>query len=236
MNRPQLSRFCPHVFRPFRIGKLRRSHCSTFPVSEEVFANKKASFLSPVAHNGYVSIPSFCSYQPQIPTWQETFRIGNAWHERRFNDVNGRRLREKKMICPRRVAQDSLNLRNDCAPTDKIDGGGKQRLFCHRFESARHPLPPHLTPSCKNLVQPLSARTFHLVLTIPSLQLFCFWNTDVLFAGNRPCEGSARKGDGPYFIQIFGFGAHQRHFRRGASNIQHERALVSLNLSAEISC
>jgi hypothetical protein len=68
MNRPQLSCFCLHLFLPFLFSKLRRSHCSAFPVSEEVFADKKASFLSPVAQNGYVPIPSFCSYQPQTPT------------------------------------------------------------------------------------------------------------------------------------------------------------------------
>src|SRR5258708_37713334 len=68
MNRPQLSYFCPHLFRPFLISKLRRSHCSAFPVSEEVVADKKASFLSPVAQNGYVPLPSFCSSQPQTPT------------------------------------------------------------------------------------------------------------------------------------------------------------------------
>ena len=94
----------------------------------------------------------------------------------------------------------------------------------------------NLAPSCKNLVQLLSARTFHLVLTIPSLQLFCFWNIDALFAGNRPYEGSARKGDDPYFIWIVVFGAHQGYFRRSASNIQHERAFACLNPFAEISC
>ncbi len=46
LNRPQLSCFCPHLFRPFLISKLRRSHCSAFPASEEVVADKKASFLS----------------------------------------------------------------------------------------------------------------------------------------------------------------------------------------------
>ena len=44
MNRPQLSYFCPHLFRPFLISKLRRSHCSALPVSEEVFADKKPLF------------------------------------------------------------------------------------------------------------------------------------------------------------------------------------------------
>ena len=38
-----------------------------FLLTLEVFAEKKASFLSPVAQNGYVPIPSFCSYQPQTP-------------------------------------------------------------------------------------------------------------------------------------------------------------------------
>jgi len=67
MNRPQLSCFCPHLFRPFLISKLRRSHCSAFPVSEQVVADKKASFLSPVAQNGYVPLPSCWSSQPQTP-------------------------------------------------------------------------------------------------------------------------------------------------------------------------
>ncbi len=70
MNRPQLSCFCPHLFWPFLISKPRRSYCSAFPASEEVFADKKASFLSPVAQNGYVPIPSFCSYRPQTPVYR----------------------------------------------------------------------------------------------------------------------------------------------------------------------
>jgi hypothetical protein len=76
MNRHQLSCFCLHLFWPFLISKPRRSYCSAFPVSEEVFADKKASFLSPVAQNGYVPIPNFCSYQPQTPVTETIqFRV-----------------------------------------------------------------------------------------------------------------------------------------------------------------
>jgi len=44
MNRPQLSCFCPHSFRSFLGSLLRKSSCSAFPVSEQVFVDKKASF------------------------------------------------------------------------------------------------------------------------------------------------------------------------------------------------
>jgi len=87
MNRPQLSCFCPHLFRPFLISKLRRSHCSAFPVSEEVFADKKASFLSPVAQNGYVPIPSFCSSQPQTPGSDESGPM--TGNQAEGSDMNG---------------------------------------------------------------------------------------------------------------------------------------------------
>ena len=70
MDRPQLSCFCPHLFRPFLISKLRRSHCSAFPASEEIFAHKKASFLSPVAQNGYVPIPRYLTDNEIVVTIQ----------------------------------------------------------------------------------------------------------------------------------------------------------------------
>jgi hypothetical protein len=44
VKRLQLFCFCLHSFWSFLVSLLRKRHCSAFPVSEEIFADKKSFF------------------------------------------------------------------------------------------------------------------------------------------------------------------------------------------------
>ena len=49
------------------VYKTGRSSPPAFSLSEEVFSEEKASFPPPLALQGYVLIPIFCSYRVQTP-------------------------------------------------------------------------------------------------------------------------------------------------------------------------